>query len=608
VEGSPKRSLKSNLGRLASRSFNVATAFLLVIVGGFCATPSLAAVSVTYVQSNYAVPQSTQSTVQVAFRSRQTAGDLNVIVVGWNDTNASVNSVTDSSGNVYTRAVGPTTAGGVLSQSIYCAKNIAAASSNTVTIVFSTGATSIDVRVLEYAGADPNTPVDVTAAGTGNGGTSNSGTATTTNASDLIFGANIVTGMTSGPGSNFTTRILTSPDGDIAEDRSVTSTGRYSATAPASGEWIMQMVAFKVSGATGTSPTITSASSTSFTAATAGSFTVTATGSPTPSFSESGALPSGVTFHDNGNATATLSGTASTSGTFPITITASNGVGTAATQNFTLAVNQSPSVTSASGTSFTAGVAGSFTVTASGSPTPALNETGSLPTGVTFVDNGNGTATLSGTATSTGSFPITITANNGIGTAASQNFTLTISGAAAIAFVQVNSATPSGSQSSLKVAYTKAQTAGDLNVVIVGWNDSSASVSSVTDTKGNTYLLAVGPTVQTNLATQSIYYASNIAAASANGNAVTVAFNKGAASPDIRIAEYTGILAANPVDITASAEGTSGSSNRVRQQQPMPTICCWAAIWCNKARQLLAPVTRRVSSPAPTQTFWKIAS
>jgi hypothetical protein len=652
VEGSPKRSLKSNLGRLASRSFNVATAFLLVVVGGFCATPSLAAVSVTYVQSNYAVPQSTQSTVQVAFRSRQTAGDLNVIVVGWNDTNASVNSVTDSSGNVYTRAVGPTTAGGVLSQSIYCAKNIAAASSNTVTIVFSTGATSIDVRVLEYAGADPNTPVDVTAAGTGNGGTSNSGTATTTNASDLIFGANIVTGMTSGPGSNFTTRILTSPDGDIAEDRSVTSTGRYSATAPASGEWIMQMVAFKVSGATGTSPTITSASSasftagtagsftvtatgsptpsfsesgalpsgvafhdngnatatlsgtastsgtfpititagngvgtaatqnftlavnpatqapaitsasnTAFTAATAGSFTVTATGSPTPSFSESGALPSGVTFHDNGNATATLSGTASTSGTFPITITASNGVGTAATQNFTLAVNQSPSVTSASGTSFTAGVAGSFTVTTSGSPTPALNETGSLPTGVTFVDNGNGTATLSGTATSTGSFPITITANNGIGTAASQNFTLTISGAAAIAFVQVNSATPSGSQSSLKVAYTKAQTAGDLNVVIVGWNDSSASVSSVTDTKGNTYLLAVGPTVQTNLATQSIYYASNIAAASANGNAVTVAFNKGAASPDIRIAEYTGILAANPVDITASAQGTSGSSN-----------------------------------------------
>src|SRR5262249_11737257 len=37
----------------------------------------------------------------------------------------------------------------------------------------------------------------------------------------------------------------TSPDGDIAEDRMVTATGSYLATAPASGSWIMQMVAFR---------------------------------------------------------------------------------------------------------------------------------------------------------------------------------------------------------------------------------------------------------------------------------------------------------------------------------------------------------------------------
>lgn len=89
---------------------------------------------------------------------------------------------------------------------------------------------------------------------------------------------------------------------------------------------------------------ITSANSASFLVGTAGSFTVTATGSPTPSLMETGALPSPVTFRDNGNGTATLSGipAAGTAGSYPITITASNGVGTATTQSFTLIVNPEP--------------------------------------------------------------------------------------------------------------------------------------------------------------------------------------------------------------------------------------------------------------------------
>jgi hypothetical protein len=52
-------------------------------------------------------------------------------------------------------------------------------------------------------------------------------------------------------------------------------------------------------------------------------------------------LPNGVTFHDNGNGTATLSGTpaSGSGGSFTLTLTANNGVGTAATQSFTLVVN-----------------------------------------------------------------------------------------------------------------------------------------------------------------------------------------------------------------------------------------------------------------------------
>jgi hypothetical protein len=41
-----------------------------------------------------------------------------------------------------------------------------------------------------------------------------------------------------------------------------------------------------------------------------------------------------------------------------------------------------------------------FSITTTGTPSPSLSETGPLPSGVTFVSNGNGTATLSGTAAS----------------------------------------------------------------------------------------------------------------------------------------------------------------------------------------------------------------
>src|SRR5581483_9370769 len=166
------------------------------------ATTSSAATTISYVQGNYATPQSPQTTVNVTFTGAQAAGDLNVVVVGWNDSTATVNSVTDSKGNVYARAVGPTIVSGSLSQSIYYARNIqaAAAGANTVTVTFSVAAVYPDIRILEYSGADASNPVDVVAASSGSSTTSNSGSATTTNPTDLILGANIVFTSTTAAG------------------------------------------------------------------------------------------------------------------------------------------------------------------------------------------------------------------------------------------------------------------------------------------------------------------------------------------------------------------------------------------------------------------------
>ncbi|MCX6023782.1 MAG: putative Ig domain-containing protein, partial [Chloroflexi bacterium] len=179
-------------------------------------------------------------------------------------------------------------------------------------------------------------------------------------------------------------------------------------------------------------PAITSGVSVAFTAGAEGSFSVTATGFPAPTFSHTGALPSGVTLNA---ATGALSGTPAmgSAGTYPITITASNGVGTAATQSFTLTVgvgNSAPAITSASSTTFAVGAAGSFAVTAAGFPAPTFGHIGTLPNGVTLTAAG----ILSGVpaAATGGLYTVTLKAGNGVGTDATQAFTLTVNQSPAI--------------------------------------------------------------------------------------------------------------------------------------------------------------------------------
>ena len=175
-------------------------------------------------------------------------------------------------------------------------------------------------------------------------------------------------------------------------------------------------------------PAVTSATTATFTTAKSGTFKVTTSGTPAPALSHSGTLPSGVNFVDNGNGTATISGTpaAGTGGTYPVTITAMNSAGTV-TQNFTLVVNQLPAFNSAATATATVGQASSFTLTTSGYPAPALTYTGTVPSGMSFVDDGDGTATLSGTpaAGTAKTYILKITAKNSAGSVV-QTFSLVV--------------------------------------------------------------------------------------------------------------------------------------------------------------------------------------
>jgi hypothetical protein len=92
-----------------------------------------------------------------------------------------------------------------------------------------------------------------------------------------------------------------------------------------------------------------------------------------------------------------------------------------------------PVFASGAATTDVVGFPKTFTVTTENYSSPALSESGALPSGVTFTDNGNGTASLSGTPASgsAGTYPLLIEVSNGTSPPLYQSFTLTLLNVAA---------------------------------------------------------------------------------------------------------------------------------------------------------------------------------
>jgi large repetitive protein len=176
-------------------------------------------------------------------------------------------------------------------------------------------------------------------------------------------------------------------------------------------------------------PTFTSPATATATTGTGFDFQVTTSGPDNPTLTENGAMPGGLSFVDNGDGTATISGTpaAGAGGIYTLTFTATSSGGTTK-QVFQLTVDQAPSITSAASKTVTVGKSFKFTVKTSGYPAATLSESGALPGGVTFKRKSGGKALISGTPASgsQGTYDITINASNSVGPGASQSFTLTV--------------------------------------------------------------------------------------------------------------------------------------------------------------------------------------
>ncbi len=180
--------------------------------------------------------------------------------------------------------------------------------------------------------------------------------------------------------------------------------------------------------------------------------------------------------------------------TYSVTVTATDGTRTTS-QSFTwtVKVNTAPPVLTSPGNQTSTGSAAVSLQLAATDPdgTGLFYSATGLPPGLTL---NSATGVISGTLSSTTAiYQVTATASDGV-LSSSQSFTWTV--LLANAFVQMNYAAPQQNSVTVTVPFTAAQTAGNLNVVVVGWADTTQQVQSVTDTKGHTYAVAVGPTAR----------------------------------------------------------------------------------------------------------------
>ncbi len=476
----------------------------------------------------------------------QTAGNLNILAIGWNDQGASITSVTDSAGNTYQVAV-PTFRGGGLSQAIYYATNILSGA-NTVTVMFDQPAKYVDLRVTEYSGLSQDHPFDAGASASGTGALADSGPVTTGQANELLFAAGMTGSGFNGPADGWALEIITQPDSDIVQDMVAASPGTYNVpTSLGSAGWLMQVAAFR----TGPPPT---SGAIGWNDVTANITNVTDSAGNTYQM----AVP---TFRGSDLSQAIYYAANSLSGSNTVTVMfdqPAQFVDLRATEYSGLSQDNP------------------FDAGASASGTSALADSGLLMTSQTNellfaagMVGGNFTGPGAGYVQRVITQPnkdivedmvaVSVRTYNATAPLASGGWLMQVAAfktgpqPTRMLYVQGNYACPQTDQSQVTVTYTNTQTAGNVNILAIGWNDVTANLTSVTDSAGNTYQAAV-PTSQNmnNSLSQAIYYATNILSRS---NTVTVMFDQPAHYVDLRATEYAGLIKGDPFDVGTSGNG-----------------------------------------------------
>jgi hypothetical protein len=308
----------------------------------------------------------THSTITAVY-----SGDANFTT----STSTAVSQVVNQASTTTTVAstLNPSTSGASVTFTATVAANSPGTGTPAGTVTFMDGTTALGSGPVTLSGGVATLPIATLTAGTHlitavYSGDTNFATSTSTALTQTVNQAPAITSASSaqfptGTANNFTVTTTGFPDPALSVTPTTLPTGVTftdnhngtatiaSTTAATASTTTLTITAnngvnpnatqmFTLEVAANAAPTITSADTTTFTHGTAGSFTVTTTGFPDPALSESGALPTGVTFTDNHNGTATLaSTTAAVAGQTVIMITANNGITPNGTQTFTLTIS-----------------------------------------------------------------------------------------------------------------------------------------------------------------------------------------------------------------------------------------------------------------------------
>jgi hypothetical protein len=232
-------------------------------------------------------------------------------------------------------------------------------------------------------------------------------------------------------------------------------------------------------------------------------------------------------------------------------------MGTAAQPSAPTIINQPSNQTVAVGQSAT------FSVAAAGTAPLSYQwqKNGSVILGATSSTYTTPVASLSDTGS-----VFNVVISNSLGTITSNSVTLTVNSAtpppAQPTFIQETSVVNgNGLGGSSTISLNQSTTAGNLLIISVTSDNQAASVNSITDTKGNTYKMAVPPTNWGSSGTEGraeIWYANNIV-----GGPVTATVNLNAAANAIvqlYLSEYSGLDTVNPLD-QISSHAQNGSVN-----------------------------------------------
>ena len=516
-------------------------------------------------------PQVQASTISVQFPTSVTAGDLIVVHVITAATNGA--TVSDTLGNTFTSAAlaqGSTSSLQISSQIFYAAN--VRGGPDTVTVSIPTS-TFLNFFIYEIAGGDPSTPLDVTATGFGTGLSPSTASVATTSPNDFVFVGTAHHYGYDTAGSGFI-GLQSTPTG-ISEYQTAAFAGASVVGTAAISDmntsfpWAVALAAFRInSGSTTTGPSLTSVQVTPYSPTL--SMGQTQQFSATGTFSDGSTqnISSSVVWGSTNSAVAGVSSsglaTASAHGTTSITATSGSVSGSSPlTVEGTLTSIQ---VTPASD-SIVNGTGQQFTATGVFSDGTSENLTSS----VTWTSSNTSVATInaSGLATAVSAGNVTITAGSG-GITGSTGLTVTLPvvttppPTSSAPLVQTNyqwvssyfaQTPPAAGGSSCSPApciaqtFLNSNTAGNMIFVWVSWNTGTLSLTSLSDSAGNTYVHVPGYPVSGSI-TDDFWVAYNV-----NGaphNKITTLFTGTAVPIYLQISEYSGVATSNAFDVSST--------------------------------------------------------